>query len=369
VQYRHIPTQIDRWMLRLLEKFSTFRSPKCPLFASYLYYIVYALQVALDLRRQKCDIVHINNFSQFVPIIRAFNPGSKVALHMQCEWLTQLDQAMVKRRLKKVDLVVGDSEYITQQVRNGFPEFGDRCCVLYNGVDNELFCPGNGQSGVKRNRGKRLLFVGRVSPEKGVHVLLDAFRKVDERFPDAHLDIVGSKGQLPYEYLVALTEDKKVSELASFYMQRSNLNYFRELQSKLISLNLNNRVTFWGSIAHSDTIEFYRQADVFIFPSVWNEPFGIPIIEAMACGVAVVSTRSGGITEIVEDGKTGVLVGRGHVDGLAEAVVGLLEKEELRASMGSQGRRRAKELFSWDRIAETLCTYYREICPSQDLRQ
>jgi len=266
VQYRHIPTRIDQWMLRLLEKFSIFRSPNRPLFASYLYYLAYALQVAIDLKRQQSDIVHINNFSQFVPIIRAFNPGIKFVLHMQCEWLTQLDQAMVKRRLKKVNLILGDSEYITQQVRNAFPEFGDRCCVLYNGVDSEFFCPGNGQRMIKKNVGNRLLFVGRVSPEKGVHVLLDAFERVVERFPDAHLDIVGSKGQLPYDFLVAMTEDKKVSELASFYKQRSSLNYFNELQSRLISLNLKNRVTFWGSIAHSDTIEHYRQADVFIFP-------------------------------------------------------------------------------------------------------
>ncbi len=104
VKYRFISATLDKWHTYLLyavnkleriqgfrniRRVFFFRNVKRPLFASSLYCLIYALQVARDLRKEGCDIVHIHNFSQFVPIIRAFNPKIKIILHMHCEWLTQ----------------------------------------------------------------------------------------------------------------------------------------------------------------------------------------------------------------------------------------------------------------------------------------
>ena len=80
---RRIPVVIDLLWLRLFKRFSGFRSVKHPLFASNLYYLGYALQVARDLKKLQCDVVHVLNFSQFVPIIRAFNPKTKIVLNMR----------------------------------------------------------------------------------------------------------------------------------------------------------------------------------------------------------------------------------------------------------------------------------------------
>jgi len=132
VRYRRISTVVDEWFtfvslaLDKLGRFSLFkkikavvffRNVKRPLFASKLFYLTYVLQVARDLKREKCDIVHLHNFFQFVPIIRAFNPKIKIVLHMHCEWLTQLDRTMIENRLRKVDLIIGCSEYITEKAR------------------------------------------------------------------------------------------------------------------------------------------------------------------------------------------------------------------------------------------------------------
>jgi len=338
-----------------------FRNVKRPLFASSLFYFTYILQVAKDLRKEKCDIVHLHNFSQFVPIIRAFNPKIKIVLHMHCEWLTQLDRKMIENRLKEVDLIIGCSEYITEKIRLIFPQFSERCQTIYNGVDVNYFVSRNRYVLANKNSVKRLLFVGRVSPEKGLHVLLEAFQEVVKRYPQVQLEIVGSKSIPPIEFIVALSDDPKVSDLASFYSG----NYISHLQDKLSS-GVASHVSFTGFVSRRQLINCYQHADVFVFPSVWNEPFGMPLIEAMATEVPVVATRSGGIPEIVEDGKTGILVEPGDASALAEAILYLFSDEDLRKSMGEAARLRVIELFSWKKIVENLLCQYKNICAVND---
>lgn len=370
VKYRRIYTFLDSWFtllsktvekikrfpgLRMLRYILFFRNIKRPLFASSLYYFTYALQVAKDLKKEKCDIAHIINFSQFVPIIRAFNPEIKIILHMRCDWLTQLDSEMVKKRLKKVDLVLGNSEYITNKIRLFFPEFANRCQTVYNAVDIDYFSS-NKRYYVKKNDVKRLLYVGRISPEKGLHVLLDAFKKVIEIYPKTQLYLVGPSNIPPIEFIVPFSNDPKVFNLASYY----KINYLSYLHDKL-SADVANQVSFTGEVPHIELIDFYRDADIFIFPSVWEEPFGIPIIEAMATGVPVIATRVGGIPEIIEDGKTGILVEPNDATELAEAIIKLLSDEELRKSLRNAARKRAIEIFSWDQIVKKLLYHYKNI--------
>jgi len=363
VHYRFKSLTLDEWYVKFLRRIARFRTPKRPLFASSLYYLGYILKIAYDLRRQHCDIIHVINFSQFVSIIRAFNPKSKIVLNMRCEWLTQLHSPVIQNRLRHADMVISCSEYITEKIRRKFPEFAHRCQTVFNGTDVDSFIDGRGiQSETKMNGAKRILFVGRVSPEKGVHVLLDAFQQVVEHYPEAQLEIVGQKAQLPFEYLVALSEDHKVSDLAKFYDSRSRFCYFYHLQNRLRSLNIASHVTFSDPVPHLELVSRYRDADVFIFPSVWNEPFGVPPVEAMAVGVPVIASRSGGIVETVEDGETGLLVEPGDEPALAHAILRLLSDEGLRKSMGTAGRKRAVELFSFDRVVDSLLCHYKNIC-------
>jgi glycosyltransferase involved in cell wall biosynthesis len=104
-------------------------------------------------------------------------------------------------------------------------------------------------------------------------------------------------------------------------------------------------------VFHEKLAEYYRSADVFVFPSIWDEPFGIPVIEAMAAGLPVVATRVGGVVETVEDGKTGFLVPPADSHALAEAISALVQDRALRERLGAAGRERALELFSFDSAA------------------
>ncbi|MEM3087832.1 MAG: glycosyltransferase family 4 protein [Candidatus Bathyarchaeia archaeon] len=370
VQYRRISTNVDEKFVRILsaadKRLLRFRNFKHPFFASSLYYFMYALQVAKNLKSQNCDVVHIINFSQFVPIIRAYNPRIKIVLHMTCEWLTQLDRAMIENRLNEVDLVTGCSQHIIGKIRRFFPQFAKQCETVYEGVDIDQFRK-NSDNANKREKGiKNLLFVGRVSPEKGLHILLDAFHKVVKQFPQARLIIVGSKYQLPLEWLVTLSEDYKVYNLSSFYRRcfktrKQGLSYFLYLQKLLFSLNISNHVTFTDFVPYKQVINYYKNADVLVNPS-FSEAFGRSLIEAMACEVPVVATRVGGMLEIVEDGKTGILVEPGDASALAEAIIRLLSEENLSKSMGKAARERVIKLFSWEKIVEKLLHNYKDIC-------
>ena len=178
-----------------------------------------------------------------------------------------------------------------------------------------------------------------------------------EHYPRAQLKIVGWHGSLPIQFHVLLSDSSEDSALVPFYKG----NYVQYLKSQL-SPSVMSHVTFAGSIPQQQLVNFYREADVFVFPSMWNEPFGMPIIEAMATGVPVVATRGGGIPELIIDGETGLLVERGDAKALADAIIRLLSDEELRKSMGKAARKRAIELFSWERIVENLLNQYKKIC-------
>lgn len=363
VKYRRISTAFDTWVgyivqgaIKRLPRFDPSRR-KRPYFACIFNNLTYILKVAKDLKTEKCDIVHIIEESEFISIIRALNPRIRIVLHMHNDWLTHLDHSMIEHRLRKADLILGCSRYITDKIRQSFPSLAGRCQTLYNGVDLARFI-NDPKKNEKKLELKQLLFVSRVSPEKGLHVLLEAFKEVVEKYPCVRLEIVGDlNGILLMEDLIWLSEYSKVQKLASFYRKGSLRSYFDHLAHKLVSLNISNNVTFHGLIPHEQVVKFYQAADGFVLPSVLSEPFGMGIIEAMACQVPVIATKLGGIPEIVEDGKTGLLVEPGDSHALANAILELLSNEDLRRKMGKIGRKRV-ESFSWDNIVTNLLRLY-----------
>ena len=95
---------------------------------------------------------------------------------------------------------------------------------------------------------------------------------------------------------------------------------------------------------------FTGNADICAVPSVWEEPFGLVAVEAMACERPVCASRVGGLQDIVVDGETGLLVAPGDAEALATALARLLDDAVLRRSMGTAGRRRVEEQYDWPRV-------------------
>lgn len=363
VQYFFIPAIPNRVWDKIAKFFGRVQITKNPFFASTWYYLDYIIFVALHARKQGCEIIHIHNFSQFAPVIRRLNPQAKIVLHMNCEWLSQLDPDLVASRLEKIDLILGSSNYITEKIKRRFPQFSHRCQTIYNGVDAARFTSNEHQAReIKKHANpKHILFVGRVSPEKGVHTLLDAFPQIAERFAKVQLNIVGHIEALPRNYIVALSDEPDVQNLAAIYDDGSH--YSQYLQRR-IPQNLATQVHFHGGMSHEQVISHYHQTDVLVNPS-YSESFGMSLVEAMASEKPVVATRVGGMQEIVSEGETGFLVPRGDSTALAKAIIELLDNEELQLTMGKAGRQRVLDLFSWDQVAKALIKRYTTIFKSE----
>ena len=192
-------------------------------------------------------------------------------------------------------------------------------------------------------------------------MLLDAFKEVVKHCPQAQLKIVGPFGVLPKAWIFGLTDDPVTASLAKYYrlIDRSIDRYYRALLKTKTS-EVRNHVTFTGWVPDQQLHQIYSSADIFVLPSVWNEPFGMPLADGMAYGLPVVATRGGGVPEIVVDGKTGLLVDRDDSSQLAAAISQLLTDNKLRTDMGQAARERAK-LFTWNRASATMFRLYQEI--------
>jgi glycosyltransferase involved in cell wall biosynthesis len=222
---------------------------------------------------------------------------------------------------------------------------------------------------------KRILYVGVVSPHRGIHVLLDAFKMVVQRYPRVRLDVVGPQHTYPLSEVFDLTDRAAISSVAPWYANdygsrlKAQLflapadagSYMSRLKSQLTA-DISAKVAFRGTIGHPDLAEHYYDADIFAFPSLSDEGFGIPPVEAMAAGTPVVATRSGGVVETVKDGEPGVLIPKNDASALARALLELLENDTARETIGRAGRKRALDYFTWDRVAESMYGRYRALC-------
>ncbi|NJE29753.1 glycosyltransferase family 1 protein [Thermococcus sp. 18S1] len=204
--------------------------------------------------------------------------------------------------------------------------------IIPNGVDDEVFRP---LSERERERlkeelgieGDVVLYVSRMSPRKGPHVLLNAFSGIT----DATLVMAGSGEMLP----------------------------FLKAQAKF--LGIEDRVRFLGYVDGSLLPRLFGMADVFVLPSTTAEAFGIVILEAMAAGVPVVATDVGGIPEIIRNSESGLLVSPGNELELRNAIQKLLLDEGLRRWFGSNGRRAVEERYSWKKVTEGIEKAYENV--------
>jgi glycosyltransferase involved in cell wall biosynthesis len=343
------------------------RSPM-PHIVSTLYFPGYPAGAARSLAEDSPDIVHVMTHSQFAPALRRALPRTKLLLHLHDELHLLLPAGLAGQRLAFFDAIVTCSGWLERGLRERFPHLADRIRHVGNGVDLDAFSPAPWTATPKRCR--TLLFVGRISPEKGVHVLVDALSRLRAQHPDLALELVGTPGLLPYG-IMRLLGHGPAAEAFSFYgigslarfrtqLLANGCGYLEALQARFSPAE-RSALHVQGPLPHDRLNDAYRAADVFVMPSICEEPFGMPLIEAMACGLPAVATRSGGMSEIVEQGVSGFLVERGDVAGLSGAIATLLDAPDVRASMAAAGRARAEQLFGWERPAGRLMKVYEEL--------
>ncbi|MBE9041757.1 glycosyltransferase [Oscillatoriales cyanobacterium LEGE 11467] len=369
VLFRYIPIAEDRAIEEAMEvtiEETANESPDIPLVASSQYFLSYISRIARQLKIDRIDIAHVWTFSQFATILKSIEPNLKTVLHLGDELLLKLDKSLVEKRLKNIDLTIACSDYITEKLKRKFSKVSSQFQTIYNGANVDRFIQLSSLKTPKNvnNNRKRLLFIGRVSPEKGSHILLEAFGKVLDRYPEIELHLVGPTGVIPREFGIGVSDDPTVMKLEKFHREGAWSAYLKEYLSQLKKQwgeKIQQQIFFPGLLRQLQLVDYYHASDIFLFPSVWHEPFGMPIVEAMVAGVPVIATWGGAFPELIEDGKTGLLVERGNIDALAGAISRLLEDDQLRKSIARTARDRALDRFSFETVTDDLLYQYQQL--------
>jgi len=282
--------------------------------------ITFAFFALPKLFKERYDMIYIHK-PYDLPIAVLINTlvGSKICLGCHGTDFFPTDRFFAK----KIDLAVSCSQFNAKQIKK---RYGISPHVIYNGVDVGLFRPLAPVKSLKNKLGigeeeKVVIYVGRLIGWKGIRYLVEAMKYTRK---DVKLVIVGE------------------GEERGFLEREVNGN------------NLLSRVVFAGSVPHQAIPRYYSLANVAVFPSVADETFGISIAEAMACGVPVISTKVGGIPEVIEDGINGILVHPRDPEEIGERLNYLLSDHEMRRNLGKEGRRRIEKYFTWDQVVANL---------------
>ncbi len=235
---------------------------------------------------------------------------------------------------RQVDHIIAVSESTKRDLIRllGVPE--DRVSVIYEAA-HPLFSPVTNTDALDRTRARYqltspfMLFVGTLEPRKNLPTLLRAFRGLRDKYKSpASLVIVGNRGWLADEV------DRTIAEL-----------------------NLGDAVRFLGGIPNDELVYLYNAATAFVFPSFY-EGFGLPPLEAMACGTPVITSNVSSLPEVV--GDAAMLINPEDVDALTVAMARVLSDEKIQREMRDKGLKRA-QAFSWERAASETLAVYRQV--------
>ena len=249
--------------------------------------------------------------------------------------------------IEAADAVIAVSHGMRADILSCYPALDpERVRVVHNGIDTDLYRPDPGTDVLRRlgvDPGRPyVVFVGRITRQKGVPHLLRAARALD---PDIQLVLCAGAPDTPQI-------DREFRELVDdLVRQRGGVLWIPEM------------------LPRREVVQLLTHAAVFVCPSVY-EPLGIVNLEAMACGTAVVASAVGGIPEVVEDGRTGVLVPyaeddpRAFAADLAAALNAVVADPVAARAMGEAGRERAVREFGWNTVAQRTLRVYEEIMRS-----
>jgi len=244
-----------------------------------------------------------------------------------------------EKRLRRADRIITDSEFSRQQIVEMLKVPEERVTVTYLGAGSQ-YQPITILKDKKLDLQARyglpeqfLLYVGTIEPRKNLERLIEALYIYQQEEPGSALKLVlaGGKGWL-----------------------------YEEILARIKALHLEQDVLFTGYVNSEDLPYLYNMAEAFVYPSLY-EGFGLPPLEAMACGTPVISSNAASIPEVV--GEAGILADPYKVNELAEAICRVAGSASLREEMARKGLKQAQR-FSWRQCAIETLQVYRD-CMSQ----
>jgi glycosyltransferase involved in cell wall biosynthesis len=280
---------------------------------------------------------HGTSRSHHVPV--RFKSGNLVVDYSQLG----ITYDMIREKLlwRSADRVLAVSQTLMNDIHDSYGIPTERLRVVYNGADTGLFRP-DGSSEIPKPlaglAGKKIvLYVGHFGLRKGIFFLIRAMKLLKREVPDSHLVCIGG---VP-KWL-------------------GNGDYWGILNREIETNGVADSVTLLDKVKNTSLPDYYRAASVFALPSYY-ETISKVTMEAMACGLPVVATNSGGIPEVVDDRVTGLVVPYASVEALASSLATLLKDEALSRRMGQAGRAKIERLFTWDAVADRVRSAYLEL--------
>jgi glycosyltransferase involved in cell wall biosynthesis len=239
---------------------------------------------------------------------------------------------IIKKIWEEANFVYANSQGLAELALKSKPE--KEIGVIPNGIDVSEFFPDYSQ---KNPENFTIICVSRITPRKGIRFLIQAFKNIAARYDYVRMLIVGDG-----------------NEKAS-------------LEQLVRSLNLQEKITFTGPILHDKVLEYYQKADIFTLPS-HNEGMSNTMLEALACGLPIITTDTGGTKELVEDGKNGFIVRMKDSYDLAEKIEKFLLDKSLIEKMGQESRLRAEKL-DWAFVAKEYENLYRRTASLRRIKE
>jgi glycosyltransferase involved in cell wall biosynthesis len=244
-------------------------------------------------------------------------------------WGDRLGRKLELAGMRRANAITAVSKFQAREIAENLSLPEEAIHVIPNAISPALLDAALRHSGVEPEQ-PMVLYTGRIELNKGTLELLRSVDQVARSFSDV-------------EYVIAGGRHSSIDD--------------RALEGILGKNGTRNNVRLLGHVPWQELADWYRRATVFVMPSYY-ETFGISVIEAMAFGLPVVATNTGGLPEVVEDGVTGILVPPGNSEALSEALIRLLRDPDLRKRMGRAGRDRVRAEYTIDQvIPQSLAVY------------
>ena len=301
-------------------------------------------------RESPPDLVHFQNsllIGLAKPIRRMLNRPICITLQGEDYFLERLADncrtealELMRAGVSSVDAFVVYSDFYASLMSDLLQIPRSKMHVVPMGVNLSAFEPRR-----ERNEGPhRVGYFARVAPEKGLHLLCEAYRVLRQelQLPSMQLEVAG-------------------------YLAREHQGYLRQIEKGMTSWGLQDELRYHGVLDRARKVQFLQQLDVFSVPVVFDDPKGLPVLEAMACGVPVVQPRRGGFPEIQARTGGGILFEPGDVQGLASAIRSVLLDEELARSLKRNGLEGVRRHYSVARMADSTMTLYESLHTGREM--
>lgn len=288
------------------------------------------------------DLIHVFNRPRWVPFLsKNLNCAFSLSLHNEMFLQNKISYASATTCINRVSFITTVSKFIANGVSEIYPSATSKLHPTYSAVDCNIYKPiwdedeNSNRTILRAKYGlqdhKTILYVGRLTPKKGTHIVLDAMKSVMNSHPNTALMIIGSK----------------------WYGATESTEYIQLL--KKISKDLKGPVIFTGFLSPTEIPKYYSIGDIFVNMSQWREPLARVHYEAMAAGLPIITTNRGGNAEVMEEGINGFVMNDYQNPRVLEKnIVNLLDNSNLALKIGKNGRQLAENKYSFERLANDL---------------